>query len=236
MAQIGLHTLISLKIRRYLPKQNYFFTFFLIGSILPDTDIIIAGILSFFTSIEYSVAVAHRTFSHSIITTTFLYLCLITLSEFKGNKNIRVIANGIALGIISHILIDLLFWFEGIKLFWPLPISEVNIWKHLPFQIPEFFHNLMFLLEFVFFRLLAYQLIQLLINNPLNQSYYLKPLTLWMKSESYFFITFFISMLINYYDSTILNDNELIIIFGALYIPSLIMSITSIYVLRDNIK
>jgi hypothetical protein len=49
-----------------------------------------------------------------------------------------------------HILLDLLIWFNGVEILWPIP-SWVNLWSSM--ALPVWFDKLMLSVEFLFFAL-----------------------------------------------------------------------------------
>ena len=225
MAQAGLHAYLSLKTKNWVPNKKYFI-FFLIGSIIPDIDIIFCALASYYIPIDQAVLFFHRTLTHSLITIAAIYFLFLIAYEYKKNESILTAAYGFIAGMLFHILIDIFFWFDSINLFWPLPIPEINIWFKI--AIDNNIYNLILALEFIFFRLFASKLIDIIIDNPLKNGYYIKHLNLWMKFEILFFFVFICS--------TQILPNFKLFIFGVFYIPSILMLIFSIWNLRDSIN
>ena len=144
--------------------------------------------------------------------------------EIKKNKTIIYIANGFSWGVITHIILDLIFRFGKIDIFWPLPIGIINGWNYGNYQY------LILGLDLLLFRLLASELIKTLLSaniKPKNTNF-IKPLTIWMKYQSYVFILF---LLIAYF-----KIEYGLILFGILYIPAYIMSLLSIYKVKDCLE
>lgn len=54
---------------------------------------------------------------------------------------------GLGIGITLHILLDLLLWFDGVEILWPIP-SWINLWSGV--TPPPWFGNLMMTAEFLF--------------------------------------------------------------------------------------
>lgn len=94
--------------------NSHFWLFLLVGSILPDADLLIDW--TFGTNL-------HRTFTHSFffvffaIVTTFIILELYGYN--KKNPKSQPLAFALYTGILVHILVDL-FTKQGVKIFWPL--------------------------------------------------------------------------------------------------------------------
>ena len=83
-------------------------------------------------------------------------------------------------------------------------------------------------MEFIFFRFIAYQLIEKVIIKPLNNGVYVNYLNLWMKSQTYSLLIFIITIIsIPQYTATI---------FGILYIPSIIALIFFFWKLRGSLS
>ena len=225
MAQAGLHAYLSLKSKKWIPDKKYFISF-IIGSIIPDIDIIICALASYYIPINDAVYYFHRTFSHSIITIAVIYLGFLIAYELKKNESILNYAYGFVAGMLFHLLIDIFLWFNYVDLFWPLPIPPINIWMNI--QIHESIINFLFALEFIFFRFFASKLIDIIINNPLKNGYYIKYLSHWMKIE--------IIMLFIFIFTIIIIPNMKLAIFGIFYIPSIVMLIYSVWNLRDSIN
>tara|TARA_B100001146_G_scaffold213638_1_gene214184 strand:- start:123 stop:803 length:681 start_codon:yes stop_codon:yes gene_type:complete len=225
MAQAGLHAYISLKSKKWVPDKKFLFISFLLGSIIPDIDILFSAIASYYMPLNKAVEIFHRTFTHSLISVAALYLIFLIIYEIKKNELILNIAYGLTAGIIFHLLIDIVLWFNTIDLFWPLPIPKINLW--FKFTIQNNIINTLLALEFIFFRLFASKLIDIIINKPLNNAYYIKYLGYWMKIEIILFILFIISIQI--------IPSFSLIVFGIFYIPSLLMLIFSTWNLRDSI-
>ena len=224
MTLLGLHTYIAFKIKPFLYQRKMFFTSFLMGSIIPDIDIILVALSSMFLTINESFGIFYKTITHSLITAGIVYLLFLIAYELKKSKAILNIAYGVISGIIIHILVDILIGYGKITLFWPLPIGGVNGWAYTSF--PYNLGNIIVCSEFILFRLLASQLINAIINSPIitKSNNYIRYLTLWMKIELYFFLIIFLTIIF-------IPDYKLII-FIILYIPSYIMSVYSIYILR----
>jgi len=221
MVPIGLLAYLSFKIKKILPNKEFYFISFLLGTFFPDIDIILSILFSTLFYNNYSIYLLQNSFSHSIIFIGIIYLFFLIIYETKKDRKILDIASGFIAGLFFHIMIDIIFSFESINVFWPLPIAGIRIWT---IDLGTFLVNTLLALEFLFFRLFASLLINEIINNT-NNTIYIKKISLWMKCEGYLFITFIILLL--------LLPQYILIIFGVFYLPSYIMSIYFIYKLRS---
>ena len=217
MAQAGIHALIGLQSNRLIPYEKGLYPSIIIGSLLPDLDIILVAIFSTFNSVEKSVEIFHRTFSHSFFSLIIIYFLFMIMGEVKKNDQVKTIGKGIAIGILLHLITDTFLWFHGIHFLWPLPIREFNLWESI--DIPLIINNLILSTEFLFFRIYAWYLINQYLSYPVGQNWFIKFLTKWMKIESILFIIFLIF--------TYFEIPSFTFLFVLAYIPSLIMAIIS---------
>ncbi len=224
MAQSGLHAYLAFKLATKTPQKKWFLFAFIIGSVIPDLDIVITLIYSFFSSIENSVLLTHRTFSHSVFTHIFIYLIFLIIYEITKNEKYLFLGNGLIFGFSMHLILDIFLWFDSVHLFWPLPIEKLNIWK---FAIDDNIKKIILLSEFLFFRLFALKIIEIVVSHTHQNSKYLKHLTIYMKVQLIFFFSFGI---LSYF----LNINMIYYLFGALYTPSLIIIIFLLFKTRRS--
>ena len=244
MAQSGLHTYIAFKLRSKTGKKPWFFYSFLFGSILPDIDIVISYLLKIKNLLYYNNSNDNIYFLnsnywfnynlsifHSIITLSLIYLFLLVYYEVKKKKSILNIANGIFLGISLHILVDILFFFRPVQILWPLhliDIQPINIWGQ--FNIPYFFISLYLSLEFLFFRLIAFYLTEIVLNNKGTGNTYIKMLSKMMKIEGILFVLFIFIF------QSPSHKTYILILYGFIYSVSLLSTIYLIYKIRFNIN
>ena len=226
MAQAGIHALIGLQSKRLIPHEKGLYPSIIIGSLLPDLDIILVAIFSLFSTIEKSTEIFHRTFSHSFFSPIIVYLLFMFMSEAKKSTQLKTIGKGITIGILLHIIVDTFLWFHGVHFLWPLPFNEFNLWESI--HIPAILRNLILSIEFLFFRIYAWFLIKQYLSNPVDHGWFIKFLTKWMKIESILFIIFLIF--------TYFEIPSFTFLFGLAYIPSLIMAIISTILMWHSIE
>ena len=226
MAQAGLHAAVGYQMRRIIPYEERIFPALIFGTMIPDLDIIVVAAASLFYSIPLAEEIFHRTFSHSFFTLIFVFLLFAILSELKKKPVLKSIGKGIAIGMLTHLLIDTLIWFRQVDLLWPLPLEPINLWSF--WKAPLLALHILLALEFFFFRWYAWFLITKHIKEPGNQSWFIKYLNIWKNWETYIFLGFIILV--------IWNPPFFKILFGIAYIPSLIMALFSTYMSRDALE
>ena len=223
MALSGIHAYIIVLLKNKIPYKKWFYPSILLGSVIPDFDFFFSQVHQII-SISVFLNIFNKTFGHSIITVTIAYITLMIIYEVKKRKKYLYIANGITLGMIIHIFWDLVVWNNKIDLFWPLPIEPISTYEQ--FILSKNIIILLFTIEFIFLRLYTWKTINLILENPLENKHYINPLTIWMKTQFYFTIIFFIS-------SFFIDIYYIYIFFFIGYIPSLAVMIYIILITWD---
>ena len=226
MAQAGLHAAVGYQLRRILPYEKRLIPALIFGAMLPDLDIIVVAVASVFYTIPLAEELFHRSFSHSFFTLIFVYLLFAILSELKKQPVLKSVGKGLALGMLTHYLLDTLIWFREIDLFWPLPFNSINLWSS--WDIPAQIFQILLIIEFFCFRWYAWFLITCHIASPCENSWFIKYLNFWKNIESYIFLLFIFLV--------IWNPPFFNILFGIAYIPSLIMALYSTYISKDALE
>ena len=226
MAQAGLHAYIAYSLREIIPQKKWFLISFILGALIPDVDIIITSAYSLFAPIEKSIILTHRTFTHSIFSYIIIYLLFLIIYEVTKNKKYLLFGNGIFAGLLSHLILDIFLWFDAVHIFWPLPTESLDIWYFLN-DIKPLYKKIFLALEFVFFRLFAWQIIEVIIKHPFSNGKYLKNLSIYMKTQTLFLIVFCLS-------SYFLKMESTYLVFSILYIPSLLFLIYFTYKSKNS--
>lgn len=118
-----------------------------LGSLFPDLD-------------NYAVAAAtlagldthglHRSFTHSLFTMLAAIAVFFVIAQARQQPRWTTLGLGFATGIGLHIALDLLIWFNGVTLLWPLD-TWVNLWEGI--KPPEWLAKLLDPAELLFFAL-----------------------------------------------------------------------------------
>lgn len=145
MAQAGIHGMVGLAFQKGLPKRKWLLFGLLLGNLFPDTDNLAVAVA---TVMKLPIAGLHRTFTHSIFTVLLLFGVFYLVGKWTKQPRWINFGIGFSAGILLHILLDLLVWFNGVEILWPLP-SWVNLWGGV--SPPVWFDKLMMSAEFLFF-------------------------------------------------------------------------------------
>jgi len=176
MAQLGLHGVIGVAVARSATsggkgaggdeekasiklRQNLCWGIVL-GSILPDLDFFLLGPL-YLVNAELGLSM-HRSFSHSLL----IALGLLGFFYFRSRRGQDLpqwaLGKGIFYGLLLHIGTDLLIWFSGVNLLWPLGLvglpSTVNFWAGL--NLPPLVPKLLGAFDYFFFALFFFILMR----------------------------------------------------------------------------
>lgn len=148
MPQNGIHALVGVASRKWLPRKDWLILGVVLGNMFPDLDnlVVAYATLAKLPDPEHF----HRTFTHSIFTilamvALFYLIAVVTKKESWNNFGI-----GFGVGILMHILVDLVLWFNGVELLWPFG-TELNFWAW--FQTPAWLKILLDTGEFLAFGL-----------------------------------------------------------------------------------
>ena len=212
MAQSGIHAFVGIALSKFLNYEKWLIPSIIFGLLIPDIDIIftVIGMTDFKSTF----------LMHSIFFATLTYLVFLSISEITSDKKFETVGKGLSIGILLHITIDALFWFQSIYIFWPLKV-DYSIINHSN----DFIVNILLALEFLFFRIYGWYLVKRYIEKPASGSWFIKYISRWIKIE---FILFILFLLLSY-----LNVSNYQPLFILMYIPSLIMALISTYILRD---
>ncbi|MGE5673521.1 MAG: metal-dependent hydrolase [Mycobacterium leprae] len=138
MAQVGLHAVTGLVVgeyclRRWVPdaaaRRGLLFGCVL-GSMLPDLDYLAAaGVFPADPSLAFSL---HRGFTHSLLMVAVVWLGSYLASLVMADAYARRVGQGLALGMLLHLGLDVLLWFGPVDLFWPASVyglvKPINLW------------------------------------------------------------------------------------------------------------
>ena len=141
-----------------------------------------------------------------------------------GRTKWRNLGLGLGIGVLLHILLDLLIWFNGVVILWPLS-SWINLWAGV--SPPEWFAKLLLPLEFLFLALFFLLLGRLAQAAGTNADYQ-RTLRIWVILQLVLFIVFtpLVYML----------DKGFMIPFGVLYLLSLGLAIGVAIRMRTTIE
>jgi len=220
MSYLGLITYLGFKLKRFIPNRPLYFFAFLIGSVFPDLYKFILYFQNIFNNTNFI------NITHSIFLLTIIHLLFLAYHEIKKDESILNFTYGFCTGFMFHIFLDIILDLNGINIFWPIPIPKISLFSY--FKNILIIKNYMLCIEFIFFRLFAYQLIQVIFKNPRNNQKNLNQLNQFMKITMFFF---FISLFVSIFIPSIYN-----FIYKIFYMISYMGAIYFLYKSRDSFE
>jgi membrane-bound metal-dependent hydrolase YbcI (DUF457 family) len=183
MAQAGIHSLAGAAVRKWAPKAEWLVLGIVLGNLLPDTDNLAVAVA---TVTKNPTEGLHRTFTHSLFTIIAILAIFYIIASLTKKPRWNSLGIGLGMGVLMHSLIDLLIWFNGVAILWPIP-SWINLWGG--YTPPEWFDKLMLTAEYLFLTLYFALLYSLARKNKTDQDYQ-KMLLVWTIIQAVLFILF----------------------------------------------
>ena len=212
MAQNGLHAIAGMLVGRWMPRRDWLLLGLVLGNMAPDLDNVA---VAYATLAGIGTHGLHRTFSHSIFTVMAVIILFYLLAAWTGNRKWNNFGIGLGIGILMHTLLDLLVWFNGVGVLWPIQY-ELNFWSG--FTIPNWLGNLLDSGEFLGFSLYFLLLYSLAQKHNIDQEHQ-SSARMWMYIQFVLFLVFTVLFF------TLGADGIQYIVFGGLYLLSLTIAI-----------
>ena len=204
MAQAGIHGLVGLAFQRTARRREWLVFGLVLGNHFPDVNNLAVAVA---TVMKLPTTGLHRTFTHSIFTAVILFVVFYLVGKLTRQSRWINFGLGFSVGILLHTLLDLLIWFNGVELIWPIP-SWVNIWEG--FSPPVWFDKLMLPAEFLFLSLFFWYLVRL---QAKDENPPVRLLIFWTFLQLGLFVIF--TLLVFFMDQGFMT------IFGLVYLLSL---------------
>ncbi len=221
MAQAGIHGIVGLAVRRWVPKREWLMLGIVLGSIVPDTDNLAVAVA---TLAGWSTKGLHRTFTHSLFTVAAVIALFYVVAWIVRRPRWGYLGLGLGIGVLMHILLDLVVWFNGVQILWPLP-SWINLWEGV--TPPEWWSKLMLPAEFLFFTLFFVAL-GMMARKQGSNSDYIRTLSIWAAIQGVLFVVFTVLVYT--------MARGFIIPFGAIYLLSLGLAHGVVVRMRETIE
>ena len=209
MPQAGIHAMVGMATRKWKGAREWMLLGAVLGSVTPDLDNLAVAVA---TLSKLPTDGLHRTATHSVFFVALVVAVFYVVGTMKKEDRWRNLGYGLGLGILLHVLVDLVLWFNGVYMFWPLG-GEVGLWKEYPAGW-EWFHDFNEqAAEFLFFGIFLWMLGSWARKFGTDGEF-LGKLRFWMWYEFALFAVFFVLLLLG---------KIFTIISGALYLVSILM-------------
>jgi membrane-bound metal-dependent hydrolase YbcI (DUF457 family) len=183
MAQAGIHAMVGIAVGKWAPRRDWLVLGVVLGNLLPDADNLAVAVA---TLMKLPTAGLHRTFTHSLFTALAVAAVFYLVAWVVKQPRWGDLGLGLGAGILMHILLDLVVWFNGVEILWPLP-SWINLWSGV--TPPAWFEPLTLSAEFLFFALFFLWLETTARRQGVDQDY-LPRLRVWIWLQGALFLIF----------------------------------------------
>ncbi|HRQ37841.1 MAG TPA: metal-dependent hydrolase [Chloroflexota bacterium] len=221
MAQAGIHSMVGVAVRKWSPARQWLVLGIVLGSLLPDADNLAVAIA---TMTGGSTEGLHRTITHSLITATAVVIVFQLIGRVSKRPSWGNLGLGLGIGVALHALLDLLIWFDGVQLFWPLPLW-VNLWAGV--TPPEWFSQLMMPMEMLFFALYFGGLVMLAQRQGTDLGR-MRSLKVWTAVQTILFLIFLALVYT--------MESGFMTIYGVVYLLSLGLAVVITVRMRQTIE
>ena len=221
MAQAGIHGLVGVAVRRWTPTRKLLLLGIVLGNLLPDLDNLAVAVA---TVTGDSTEGLHRTFTHSLFFVLALVIVFWLVGVVMKRPSLTNLGLGLASGVLMHILLDLVIWFNGVEILWPLS-SWVNLWEGV--TPPDWFAKLLMPLEMLFFAAYFYWLGQSARRQGTNLDK-VNGVRVWTAVQLLLFLIFIVLVYT-------LNSGFMTI-YGAVYLLSLGVAVVVTVQMRQTIE
>lgn len=213
MPQNGVHAIVGVASRKWMPKKEWLFLGVVLGNMAPDLDNLVVAYATLAKLPDPEQY--HRTFTHSIFTIIAMLALFYVIALLTKNEKWKNFGIGFGAGILMHILVDLVLWFNGVVLFWPIQF-ELNFWSW--FVTPVWLKILLDTGEFLAFGLYFLLLVSLAARASMDVQHQSVART-WGYIELFLFVVFTALFF------SIGTQGQVYQVFGGLYLLSLIVAI-----------
>jgi membrane-bound metal-dependent hydrolase YbcI (DUF457 family) len=183
MPQAGIHALVGTAVRKWVPKTQWLMLGLLLGNVFPDMDNVAVAVA---TLLKQPTEGLHRTFTHSIFTIFLIVMTFWVIGQIKKQPRWTNFGLGFGVGILMHILLDLVIWFNGVAIIWPIP-SWINLWEGV--KPPDWFDKFMNPAEMLCI-VVFFMVLDRLARQYGTDTDFLRTLRIWTMVEVVLFVIF----------------------------------------------
>lgn len=209
MPQAGIHAMVGMATRKWTGAREWMLLGTVLGSVTPDLDNLAVAVATLTGGTTEGL---HRTATHSVFFVVLVVAVFYAIGAIKKDERWKNLGYGLGLGILLHVLLDLVLWFNGVFMFWPLG-GEVGLWKDYPAGLGWLHDFNEQAAEFLFFGVFLWMLGSWARKFGTDGEFMGK-LRFWMWFELALFAVFFVLLLLGKIFATI---------SGGLYLVSILL-------------
>lgn len=224
MPQNGIHAMVGIVSRKWMPKKEWLLLGVVLGNMFPDLDNLVVAYATLAKLPDPESY--HRTFTHSIFTIIVMVILFYILGALTKNEKWRNLGIGFGAGILMHIALDLVLWFNGVELLWPIKY-ELNFWSW--FVMPAWLKILLDTGEFLAFGFYFLLLGSLALRHGTDKESQ-------GSSKIWAYIEFALFVLFTALFFIIGTKGLLHTIFGALYLVSMIVAMVTTIRMKQTVE
>jgi membrane-bound metal-dependent hydrolase YbcI (DUF457 family) len=222
MPQNGVHAIVGTIAGMWMPKKEWLVLGVVLRNMFPDLDNLAVAYATLTKTDPHGL---HRTFTHSIFTMVAVIVLFALVAMLTRNQKWNNFGIGFGIGTLMHILLDLILWFNGVEMLWPIRY-ELNFWRW--FAVPDWLNIILETGEF-----LAFGLYFLLLGS----------LARWQNTDreregsakTWAYMEFALFILFSVLFFSIGTDGLQYTVFGALYLISMIVAIILTIQMRKTV-
>jgi membrane-bound metal-dependent hydrolase YbcI (DUF457 family) len=223
MPQNGIHAIAGVAVRRWMPQREWLLLGVVLGNMVPDLDNLAVAYATLTGGDSHGL---HRTFTHSLFTILTVLVGFYLVAALTRNWKWNNLGIGLGIGILMHILLDLVLWFNGVELFWPIRY-ELNFWRG--FETPEWLGILLETGEFLGFGL-YFLLLGSLARQLHTDTEHRSSTRIWMYIEFVLFVIF------TAFFFNLGAEGLPYTVFGALYLLSAVVAVVITVRMRETVE
>jgi membrane-bound metal-dependent hydrolase YbcI (DUF457 family) len=223
MPQNGVHAIAGMAARKWMPQREWLYLGVVLGNMFPDLDNLAVAYATLTKSDPHGL---HRTFTHSIFTILVILLLFYLVAALTRNQKWNNFGVGFGIGILMHILLDLILWFNGVELLWPIRY-ELNFWSW--FSVPVWLNILLETGEFLSFGLYFLLLASLARRQNTDREHQ-------RSSKAWAYIEFVLFLVFAVLFFSFGAEGVQYTIFGALYLISMLIAIVITIQMRKTVE
>ena len=223
MPQNGVHAIVGTLARKWMPQKEWLVLGVVLGNMFPDLDNLAVAYATLTRADAHGL---HRTFTHSIFTIVAVIVLFYVIATLTKDQKWNNFGIGLGIGILMHILLDLILWFNGVQLLWPIRY-ELNFWSW--FVMPDWLQIILDTGEFLTFGLYFLLLGSLSRRQNTNRERQ-------GASKTWAYIEFALFILFTVLFFSIGAEGLQYTIFGALYLLSMIIAIGLTMQMRKTVE